>query len=117
MILFPEKSAKTGFFILQKNTVEYNNQFKTIPLRYDPGVFSEFKSADLENPDGDFLDVLENGLFSQSERGILRNSIENGYTNTEIAALLSDTYSGKVETMTLTDVERRWLLKGKSKFP
>ena len=66
-------------------------------------VFKAFRAADLSKTNGDFIDVLCNGLFAENTGGVLE-MLENNYRNDEIIARLSESVN-VTDTMTLESGE------------
>ncbi|RKJ77788.1 helicase [Butyricicoccus sp. 1XD8-22] len=66
------------------------------------GKITEFFAADISKADGDDLrDALTAGLFSDRDKAYISGWIRSGMGNTPLAARLSETFAGNVETMTL----------------
>jgi N12 class adenine-specific DNA methylase len=66
-------------------------------------AFVDFRAANLEETNGDLIDVLENGLLPQEEKDSVQILLgtELEYTNNDAAKVFSRAYKDKTETMTL----------------
>jgi N12 class adenine-specific DNA methylase len=63
--------------------------------------FRDYKAADLNEANGDLIDVLNNGLISRSEKETILILLESKATNREIASMMASAYEREIETMTL----------------
>jgi len=63
--------------------------------------FIDHKAADITESNDDLFDVINNGLISQTEKETILSMLKGGVVNDDISVLLSESYSGTNETMTL----------------